>query len=968
MKKIHILLFAMAAMAAASCSEKEEMAPVIPDGNRVLREFSAVATKAALQSDGTTVVWSSDDTISVFDGVANNKFTIKDYTSPSASAKFAGSTDASATEFYAVYPYASSNSLDGGKVSATVPAAQTAVEGSFDPAAAVSVAYTDADLLAFHNVTALIGIKLASSQTNVSSIVLTGNCGESVAGAVSATLSSAGAVTAIAPSSTGSKKATLSGSFVAGGMYYLAFIPQNFSEGITITANYADGKSAKLVSTLDWDAEAGKSYNVVDFGTASYLEFAESRFTFDYGETKVLNFTAKNITSVTSITLPAGWTYSGLTDTQVSVTAPAKSVVTDNVAGTIYKPCGDAVLSCTTASGTKNASVVVRLRGINSSAEFEEFRTAYGNGSGSFAASNVSYNRRLTDCADYLVGEEITLNDNVSATVESAYPYYILHHIEHSFNGNGKTFTMTVNGSAWPTGFCQETFGTVTVHDLNLAGTINWTYSAAGSSAGVCGGFAGRLQNNAAVVSLTFRNVNNAVNINWTSASTADPTKHHAVGGFVGSTTAKPITFDNCTYSGTITKNCRNLAVGGFVGWNSGTSVSKFDNCRFTGKIECTATTSKTSWTASTNLEFIGGFVGATDQQETALLEFKGCESAGTIKVAGGARELGGFVGKASCPITFADNADAVHCTFNGSIDYTETDAPASAVNILGNVGGFIGMKTAFATSFSNCSVGSAAKITIVGGAYCAGGFVGQAQNRQENPSTATLTTFTDCTFGGTLDYSSYDKATSGNFVGRIGGFVGANGYHETNFTNCSVTTTGVVSSKNDITNSGGFVGNGGDTANNSTTKNIDRGTIIMNGCQFHGTFSHTAKYASAARRIGGFVGDASRVVKLTDCTFDGSLTIHADGKGIVGCGGFLGRTTAQAANHTMLFELNTCVFSGSFTVYNQKASNNVYGTLIGTNAATTSGTNYGVYVDGTAYTTNAALNYGTTSVSFLTE
>lgn len=962
MKKIQILLFAMAAMAAASCSEKEEMAPVIPDGNRVLREFSAVATKAALQSDGTTVVWSSDDTISVFDGVANNKFTIKDYTSPSASAKFAGSTDASATEFYAVYPYASSNSLDGSKVSATVPAAQTAVEGSFDPEAAVSVAYTDADLLAFHNVTALIGIKLASSQTNVSSIVLTGNCGESVAGAVSATLSSAGAVTAIAPSSTGSKKATLSGSFVAGGMYYLAFIPQNFSEGITITANYADGKSAKLVSTLDWDAEAGKSYNVVDFGTASYLEFAESRFTFDYGETKVLNFTAKNITSVTSITLPAGWTYSGLTDTQVSVTAPAKSVVTDNVAGTIYKPCGDAVLSCTTASGTKNASVVVRLRGINNNAEFDEFRTAYGNGSAFFGASGVSYNRRLTDCADYLVAEEITLNDNISITTESAVPYYIIHHIEHNLNGNGKTITMNVNASAWPTGFCQETFGTVTVYDLNLAGTVNWTYSAAGTTAGVCGGFAGRFQGSNAV-SLKFKNVNNSVNVTWTSASTADPTKHHAIGGFVGFVQNKPLTFENCTYSGTITKNCRSLAEGGFVGWNSGTSVSKFDNCRFTGKIECTATSSKSAWTASTNLEFMGGFVGATDQQETALLEFKGCESAGTIKVAGGARELGGFVGKASCPITFADNADAVHCTFNGSIDYTETDAPASAVNILGNVGGFIGMKTAFATSFSNCSVGSAAKITIVGGAYCAGGFVGQAQNRQEKPSTATLTTFTDCTFGGTLDYSSYDKATTGNMVGRIGGFVGANGYHETKFTNCVVASTGVVSSKNDFSNSGGFVGNGGDTAKSGTTANVDRGTVIMNNCQFHGTLSHTAKYGSSSRRMGGFVGDASRVVKLTDCTFDGTLVVHEASKGMVGCGGFLGRTTAAATNHTMQFELNNCVFSGSMTVYNPK-SQTIYGTLIGTNvgyAVTT--------IDAVSSgTTNVAINYGTTTVSFSTE
>jgi len=966
MKKIHILLFAMAAMVAASCSEKEEYAPSVATGNQVQREFSAIATKTTLQDDGTTVVWETSDAISVFDGTSNNKFDIKDYTSPSASAKFEGTTEATATEFYAVYPYAAENTLDGNKVSGTVPAAQTAKTGSFDSGAAVAVAYTDADAFAFHNVTALIGVKLSSSQNNVSSIVLTGNCGESVAGAVTATLSSAGAVTAITSSSTGSKSVTLSGTFAAGGMYYLAFIPQNFSEGITVTANYSDGKSAKLVSSLDWDAEAGKSYNVVDFGTAAYLEFEAEKFTFDYGESKVVSFSGKNIASVDGIALPAGWTASELGTSSVKITAPVKTVVVENAAGTVYKPVGDAVLTVTTnASATKNASVKVRLRGINSDEEFNEFRTLYQNGSDSFSGSGVSYARRLNDCVDYLVDEEITLNDDISVSAQNdLYRYYILHNIEHSINGNGKTITMTVAHNEWPAGFCQEAWGAITVRDLNLAGTISWDFDATKTEhAAVCAGFAARMQNSSDATSITFKNVNNSVNITWTSAGTADPTKHHAVGGFIGSITGKPATFVNCTYSGTITKNCRSLAVGGFVGWNSGVAVSKFDGCRFTGKIETTSTTSKTAWIATTNLEFIGGFVGATDQQETALLEFKGCESAGTIKVAGGARELGGFVGKASCPVTFADNEASKHCEFNGSIDYTEKDVPPTAVNVYGNVGGFVGMKTAFATSFTNCAVGSSANIKIVGGAYCAGGYIGQAQNRQESPSTATLTSFTGCTFGGTLDFSSYDKATTGNYVGRIGGFVGANGYHETNFTNCSVTTTGVVSSKNDFSNSGGFVGNGGDTAKSGTTANVDRGTITMNNCQFHGTLSHTAKYGSSSRRMGGFVGDASRVVKLTDCTFDGSLVVHEASKGMVGCGGFLGRTTAAATNHTMLFELNNCVFSGSMTVYNPK-SQTIYGTLIGTNvgyAVTT--------IDAVSSgTTNAAINYGTTSVSFLTE
>ena len=958
MKKIHILLFAMAAMAAASCSEKEEYAPSVATGSQVQREFSAITTKTALQDDGATVVWETSDAISVFDGTSNNKFDIKDYTSPSASAKFEGTTEATATEFYAVYPYAAENTLDGNKVSGTVPAAQTAKTGSFDYGAAV--AYTDADAFAFHNVTALIGVKLSSSQNNVSSIVLTGNCGESVAGAVTATLSSAGAVSAIASSSTGSKSVTLSGTFAAGGMYYLAFIPQNFSEGITVTANYSDGKSAKLVSSLDWDAEAGKSYNVVDFGTAAYLEFEAEKFTFDYGESKVVSFSGKNIASVDGIALPAGWTASELGTSSVKITAPVKTVVVENAAGTVYKPVGDAVLTVTTnASATKNASVKVRLRGINSSEEFNEFRTLYQNGSGSFSGSGVSYARRLNDCVDYLVDEEITLNDDISASPENSdYKYYILHHIEHNLNGNGKTFTMNVAHNAWPIGFCQTIFGTVKVHDLKLAGTINWTYSAAGSNAGCCGGFAGYLKG-ANTVSLTLENVENSVNITWTSASTADPTVYHAVGGFVGVSTNKPVTFVNCTYSGKITKNCRSLAEGGFVGWNSGTSVSKFDGCSFSGEIESTATTSKSAYTATTTLEFFGGFVGASDGQASALMEFKGCESAGTIKIAGGAREVGGFVGKSSCPNTFADNAAGRHCVFSGNIEYTETEAVSTFnAKAVGNIGGFVGYKTGSTLSFDNCVFSPEGKVKVVDGAYDAGGYVGVTD--------ATLT-ITGCSFGGAI-YFKVDPsaAKNSNTAGRIGGFVGQAGAGTTKVTinNSQVLTTGIVESKVGITAIGGFVGCGGDT----------KASVICNNCVMHGTVKHSATSDKGQRRIGGIIGDGSRIVMLTDCTVDGLVELRSDGTNIVqNVGGVVGNTTKQVDGHTMLTKLNNCVFSGHLKVYNvpaaEKTNTNRYGTLIGRNAATTSGEGYGLYIDdGAAFTSAKAVNYGTSAPEFIDE
>ena len=1024
MKKYQIMLFVVAAMAAVSCSEKEELAPVsLIDGNKVQREFTTLATKTVLQNDGTTVVWENTDTISVFDGVANNKFVLKDYTSPSASAKFDGTVDAGATEFYAVYPYAAGNSLDGAKLTASVPVSQKAKTGSFDSGAAVAVAYTDSDVLAFHNVTALIGIKLADTQTNVSSIVLTGNSGEYVAGAVSATLASDGSVSSIVPG-TGSKSATLSGIFTAGGMYYLAFIPQEFSEGITVTANYSDGKCARLVSSLEWEAVAGKSYNVVDFGTASYLEFEEDRFTFDYGETKTVNFTGVNVASVNSISLPAGWSYAALGANSVQISAPAKSVVVENEAGVVYKPVGDAVISFTSnAAAAKSAKTVVRLRGINSDEEFNEFRLAYGNGSASFAASSVSYNRRLTDCADYLVGEEITLNDNVTASSQSGYPFYILHHIEHNLNGNGKTFTMNVSSSAWPAGFCQTIYGSVKVHDLKLAGTLKWTYSAAGSTGGCCGGFVGQ-SHSTYTVDLTFENVVNSVNITWTSASTADPAKHYVLGGFVGVWTDKPVTFTNCTYSGKITKNCRNLATAGFVAWSSATTVCKFDKCTFSGEIESTANSVKSSYTTSSNYGFFGGFVGASDSNASGLDEFKGCVSEGTITLPAGARLVGGFIGKGSCPFTFGDDALGNHCVFSGKINYTETDkivygSEAATRQAWAVIGGFVGQNMGQNNnSMVNCIVSDAGLVKVTNTVNLIGGFVGKNDNTfttfsgntfngtidytadqyvsgstervggfigHRGGAKNTITnchsngkiyirkgantvggffgvepvadTFENCSFGGTIEYTSY--AT--NNGGTVGGFVGTGSGDavEYVFNDCEVTSAANISTTGYITSFGGFVGNAG-------TGKATKATFA--DCNFKGTMTVNDMVAAGNRRVGGFVGDVARQAAFTDCSNSGTMVVHQNSVTFTttnAIGGFAGRTTAAASGYTMKCDLTGCAFSGTMTIYNSHdpASTNNYGTLIGCNAGYKVTT-----VDGVVGTSNASINYGTTAPVFLTE
>ena len=115
MKKI-FSIFAMAAMMLASCVK--EQAPALdgdqngiePSGNLVEKVFSVGDPESKTYIDGTiangkiVIKWDADDAISVWDGVANRKFTMVGEPN-GASATFKGLVDADATDFYAIYPY-----------------------------------------------------------------------------------------------------------------------------------------------------------------------------------------------------------------------------------------------------------------------------------------------------------------------------------------------------------------------------------------------------------------------------------------------------------------------------------------------------------------------------------------------------------------------------------------------------------------------------------------------------------------------------------------------------------------------------------------------------------------------------------------------------------------------------------------------------------------------------------------------
>lgn len=1042
MKKIYILLCALAALAAASCTEKEELAPSFT-GEKVTREFSTVLTKTTLHTDGAIVYWEDTDAISIFDGTSNNKFDIKDYTSPSASATFSGEVDAGATSFYAVYPYAAGNALAGSTLTAEVPAAQTLKADSFQSGAAVAVAYTTGNSLAFYQATAILGITLDSDMDNVESIEFYGNNNEYVAGAVSIAMNtSTGAITSVNPG-TGSKKVTLTGSFSAGETYYLSFIPQTFTGGVTVLVNFDGDKTGIVTSSKSLTTEAGMSYPIANFTriTLPKATFA-AKNSFHYDSGAAQNLAPESYANIASITVdsaPAGWDIAWDTD-HFEVTPPTQNDIQATPQTVVPEGTFEVTLR-STAGHSRQVEIPVRLYGINNLADWNAFRTAYGpanSGIGAYSEGS-SYSARGTAAADYMVSNEITLNADIApASVTN----YYFHNIEHSINGNNRTLTMTVTGSAWPIGFCQQTYGNPTIHDLNLAGSITWTHDNGSYIEGnaLAGGFTAQIAGG----TLTFTNVNSSVNITWTSATAATPKmdksqRHISVGGLVGTSNAKTITFNNCEVSGTISQNTRALGLAGFLGWNAGENKAYFNHCTFSGKLVNTVTSAdKSAYTANSTLDMIGGFVGASDGKASALIQIKGSAMSGEITVADGARMLGGFIGKASCPVVIGDDDSGNHSTFSGKIDYTDNVGVVTSP-AYGYVGGFIGNKTANTTSITNCVSTAASEVKISGGAPCVGGYIGKndvafttfsgnifggkvnyastgavVSNAIERvggfvghmggggstflscQSNGTITisqgaisvggfcgtvgsndTFSSCDFGGTLDFTTYSTLPSdddkANRCGRIGGFVGEIQTNTVTFTNCNVTTEGKVISRKDVSNSGGFLGNGGGTNSGNTA----RGTAKFTNCNFHGTMSHDWEdgvTGYGAHRMGGFVGDASRVVSLSSCTNDGSIVLHDRGKGWTALGGVIGRTTNAATGHTMSFTLTSCSFSGTMTVYAPNSTRatslsntkNIFGTLIGTNAATAAGV---LTIDGANYTSNSTNhNYAGTSVSFSVE
>lgn len=283
MRRIALLFLSVAiGMMAVGCSTMEQNMDN-PNGSvdpeiLVHKSFLAKTSETKTTLDGTSVIFSKGESISIYDGSGNREFTADE---AGANVSFSGEVSPSAKEFYALSPYSESTvfAKSGSTVTAktSLASAQVATSGSFEDGMNISAAKADSyDQFSLVNVMSVAKFTLASEYLDkhkVVSVELTS--AYPLAGDVIVTY---GENTIAAEGSNSVNKVTLAkvnGSSFEDGTYYMVVLPNAGGE-IALKFTDADGYTATKTATLKSAFEAGSIKNL---GTVKGLEWVAPCYT-----------------------------------------------------------------------------------------------------------------------------------------------------------------------------------------------------------------------------------------------------------------------------------------------------------------------------------------------------------------------------------------------------------------------------------------------------------------------------------------------------------------------------------------------------------------------------------------------------------------------------------------------------------------------------------------------------------------
>lgn len=162
MKKYIIGTFVLIVAIIACTKEIEKETDGIDSSKKEHMVFGGtLETKTHIENGGTSVLWSEGDKVGIYDESEIETFTAKG--KDAKSLYFEGDAYPIEGYYYGKSPYRSSDTFSGSTFTTSLPTAQTAVEGTFDPAAALAVGKATKDeTLVFHNAVAFAKFKLGN--------------------------------------------------------------------------------------------------------------------------------------------------------------------------------------------------------------------------------------------------------------------------------------------------------------------------------------------------------------------------------------------------------------------------------------------------------------------------------------------------------------------------------------------------------------------------------------------------------------------------------------------------------------------------------------------------------------------------------------------------------------------------------------------------------------------------------------
>lgn len=292
MKKI-LFWGAAALLAAVSCNkELENTTPVLPEGDRVsfVATVDGAETKTVMgdidvKGKSAESLWDGIEAIRVLDGIVSKEFKSTEVSKVQTATftEIDNKVVLTGDDYLAVYPAEPAGDVSwSGEIAEPLTFLwltdnQKAVQNSFDPSAHIAVAYAEAgnNDLYFKNVVSLISFTIGSD--NVSEVRISGNNNEIIAGNFDLTYDPAlESITIDANGETYYKATSVSltageGNLSKGKVYYVALLPNDFTDGITVETIIDDVASSKKTKAFELKRNAVVNLGLVEWEAPAWV-------------------------------------------------------------------------------------------------------------------------------------------------------------------------------------------------------------------------------------------------------------------------------------------------------------------------------------------------------------------------------------------------------------------------------------------------------------------------------------------------------------------------------------------------------------------------------------------------------------------------------------------------------------------------------------------------------------------------